>query len=384
MVLTYLMARVSPELGLRLGILHVDHGIRGYASKRDAMFVKDVSMRLSIPFFLEELNLGNNVTNLEEHARLGRYRAITRCMRDNKFRYAATGHTMDDQAETLIFRLVRGSGLRGMEGIHFKREDGIIRPLLGLTREQISSYARENNIDHVEDETNRDTHFARNLIRHEVIPLIKRINPGVITSTARFANVVREENQVLEAMAGELIKDAAELDWGIIKVFNLEGILKRPPAVVKRFVIGVVSNLLAEARGIDSIQVGMIMDVVNGKRSAHNIKRLIRVTRWKNTVVFHAAGPRPFYTLEVRAPGDIYVKEINRTLGVEFKEGEKGPVTIRSWLPGDMMEGRKVSQILYSMGVMSPIRQFWPVIVSRGKVIGMAGMDSERANMVFK
>ncbi len=383
MVLTHLMNRASSDLGLRLAILHVDHGIRGDASSRDAMFVKDVSRKLSMPFFLEELNLGSNLPNMEEYARIKRYRAITKCMSENSFEYAATGHTMDDQAETVIFRLVRGSGPRGMEGMHFRREDGIIRPLLGLTKHQLVAYARENNIDHVEDASNKDTHFARNLIRKEIIPMMKRINQGVVANVARFSIVASEENKVLQAIVRETLKKSIDLDWGVIKVLRLEEILRIPSAVAKRLVIGVVSDLLGEARGVDFMQVGMVMDVIHGKKRAHTIGRSVRIVRWGNKIAFHRAGPGPYYTHEIHGSGRVYLEEINRTLEIEFKEEQIRTATIRSWLPGDRIENKRVSQVLYSRGIIEPLRRFWPVIISQGDVIGLAGMDNKIVKMVF-
>ena len=150
MVLIDLAIRAADCLDLRVGVVHVDHGIRGEASHRDARFVKSQCARLGIESFLYELNMDEHTANLEEEARLRRYQAISDCMADHGFSIAATGHTMDDQAETVLYRIIRGSGIRGLSGIGYRSTEGLIRPLLDFQRSQIRDYAVSKNIEFVQ------------------------------------------------------------------------------------------------------------------------------------------------------------------------------------------------------------------------------------------
>jgi tRNA(Ile)-lysidine synthase len=373
-VLLHLMQRASEILKLRLGVIHVDHGIRGDQSKKDAMFVQEGCQEMDVEFFLKELHLRHDNPNLEEVARLRRYEEIGKCMHEHSFDYAATGHNLDDQAETTLYRLIRGSGLRGLSGIQYERKDRIIRPLLDISRAQIEKYAKNNHIGFVEDLTNRDIQIPRNLIRHEIIPRMREINPSVIESIARFTRIAAKESAALDTIASDLSADAIKLDWNIIKVFDKTKLKTAEQAIVGRLIIKEISEMLDEPRGIDASQIDLAMEVIYGKMRSHDIKRRLRIITCRNDIVIHSISKEPFFNVEIQTPGIYHVPGIDQPLKIKYNNSFLDSVRIRSWISGDMINGKRVVKILSDKGIIMPLRAFWPVVLDKNQIIGIAGI----------
>ena len=181
-----------------LGIAHVHHGLREGTADRDAAFVEAFAKKHNIPFFLKKLDgeaLKNAEGSLEENARDARYRALAeifnetgdpRLRGDDNKDAIVTAHHAGDQAETMYMRLRRGTTLAGLRGIQEVR-DNIYRPLLNTTRAELLAYARENNLEWCEDESNSDVKFARNKVRHEFLPQLEKECPGAATQLCRIA-----------------------------------------------------------------------------------------------------------------------------------------------------------------------------------------------------
>ncbi|OWV12694.1 tRNA lysidine(34) synthetase TilS [Fibrobacter sp. UWB5] len=170
-----------------LGIAHVHHGLREGTADRDATFVEAFARKYNIPFFLKRLNgeaLKNAEGSLEENARDARYKALQEAAENCDA--IVTAHHAGDQAETMYMRLRRGTTLAGLKGIQEVR-DNIYRPLLNTTRAELLTYARENNLEWCEDESNSDVKFARNKVRHEFLPQLEKESPGAATQLCRIA-----------------------------------------------------------------------------------------------------------------------------------------------------------------------------------------------------
>ena len=178
--LLWMLHGLRERLGIeRLGILHVNHGLRGSESDEDETFVTRMAQQLNAPFFIKKL-AGRSLHDrgIEEWARRERYDFFRRIKEREGFARIATGHTADDQAETVLMRLVRGSGLRGLRGILPERCDGVVRPLLPLRKHEIIAWLQKKEIQFRNDASNQDCSFRRNMIRHEVLPGMERREPG--------------------------------------------------------------------------------------------------------------------------------------------------------------------------------------------------------------
>lgn len=195
--------------GLNVTAAHYEHGIRGEESLRDARFVENWCREKGIeciighgdvPAFAREHGL-----SMEQAARQLRYRFLEKTAAEHGCNYIATAHNADDNVETVIFNLARGGGALGLKGIPQRR--GIfIRPLLGMCRRDIEKYLEENNIPHIEDGTNASDDYSRNLIRHHVTPVLRRINPELHLAVARTARLLGDDEDCLGSMADKFVE----------------------------------------------------------------------------------------------------------------------------------------------------------------------------------
>jgi tRNA(Ile)-lysidine synthase len=201
------------EYGAPLSIAHVDHGIRGEASERDSMFCRELAKEANVPFYLLKEDVPalaeKNHLGIEEQARDVRYDFFEKIMREHDIPILATAHNADDNAETLLFRMARGTGLCGMCGIPPVRPFGggvIIRPLLSISKQQILDYCKQNGLSHVTDETNSDVAYTRNRIRHKVLPELAKINPEAISHISSLCRTLSEDEACLWEMAQDFIQ----------------------------------------------------------------------------------------------------------------------------------------------------------------------------------
>jgi tRNA(Ile)-lysidine synthase len=197
--LLYMLTRLAPQWGLRLHVLHVDHGLRD-DSARDAAMVVGLAQRLGVPADVVRVEVQGG-GSLEEAARRARYGALEAAAGRLGAHRIAVGHTADDQAETVVMRILTGSGLRGLAGIPAAR-GRIIRPLLDLRRYEVERVLSEAGLGWVEDATNRDPRFLRNRIRHHVLPLLAAAYHGdVVGDLGRVAARARRTVEALDAFA---------------------------------------------------------------------------------------------------------------------------------------------------------------------------------------
>ena len=195
--------------GAAVTAAHFEHGIRGEESLRDAAFVESWCRQRDIPFVLGRGDApgwaAKKGLSLEQAARELRYDFLFRAARELGAACILTAHNRDDNAETLLFNLVRGSGTAGLCGIPPRR--GLIcRPLLGVSRAQIEGYLRENGVPHVEDSSNRSDDYTRNLLRHRVVPALREINPRFDEAAARAAALARRDEDCLSALAADFLR----------------------------------------------------------------------------------------------------------------------------------------------------------------------------------
>src|SRR6058998_2550256 len=166
--------------GLDLHVAHVNYSLRGEESEKDEAYVRDLGNQLSLPVHVERAHLvPRSGRALQSQARDARYAFFTRVRREYGLTAVATGHTADDQAETILMWLLRGSGTSGLAGIPVQRGDGIIRPLLGVTRAQVLDYLASRGIVYRTDASNATRVYRRNQIRHEIMPLLRTFNPRI-------------------------------------------------------------------------------------------------------------------------------------------------------------------------------------------------------------
>ncbi len=192
--------------GYRVAAIHVNHMIRGAEADSDEEFCRQFCKARDIPFFCHRIDVPAEAKKsgegLEEAARRLRYSAIEKTVGKQDITRVATAHHADDNAETVIFNIVRGSGAKGGCGIPPVR-DIYIRPLIEVTRNEIATYCKEISLDYVTDSTNLSTDYTRNYIRHEIMPRLREINPLVSSALGRFSFLLRRDEEALDALVPE-------------------------------------------------------------------------------------------------------------------------------------------------------------------------------------
>ncbi len=203
------LALALRELGCEIALAHVHHGIRGKAADADARFVAALAEKLGAPFFLGKFAVPAEAKktgeSLEMAARRVRRDFLAATAARAKIRFIATGHTADDQAETVLLRIARGTSITGLAGIPYvSRQGGVafVRPLRDATRAQIVAFLETRKQPWREDKSNSEDFALRNRVRHEILPLLeKRLNPGVRQALLRLADIAAAEDEVMAALA---------------------------------------------------------------------------------------------------------------------------------------------------------------------------------------
>lgn len=213
----HLLFQYRENLGIQsIAVAHVNHGLRGSDSDLDEELVESMAGSLQMLFFKKKLSgITLNSSGIEEYCRSERYAFFHHLKKNHNFDYIVTAHTADDQAETLLMRIIRGCGVRGLAGVHAVRDDAVIRPLLGITKKELQGFLKNNGIAWREDLTNTDTKFLRNNIRHNVLPLLESLNPEI-----------REHLVTLGKSAADVMKlvDTGYADWKAKYVIDQSGV----------------------------------------------------------------------------------------------------------------------------------------------------------------
>ncbi len=220
--LLLILARLAPQWNLRLKVLHLHHGLRGAEADADEMFVRSLAERFGLPCIVRRVDVrsraGERGQNLEAAAREARREFFKELVDAGDVDRVAVGHTLNDQAETVLLRLLRGAGPGGLAAIRPVTREGIVRPLLGLRREEVREYLRSQGQSWREDRSNWDLNLARNRIRHQLLPQLEREwNPNVAELLAQLAMIALDEEEFwgkhIQRLADEccLVEDSAVL-----------------------------------------------------------------------------------------------------------------------------------------------------------------------------
>jgi len=235
MVLLEVLASLQDRLGLRLSVAHVHHGLRGRAADRDATFVVAEAARRGLAASVCRLDPAERPRgeSLQVWARAARYACLETTAERERASWIAVAHTQDDQAETMLLHLLRGTGPRGLRGIPRVRRR-IVRPLLAVSRAEVEAYATERHLAFRTDASNASDVYRRNRIRHHLLPLLaKDYNPRIVESLASLATQLSEDEATLTALANSLLDESAR-GAGPTICLGVAALRAAPPAVTRR------------------------------------------------------------------------------------------------------------------------------------------------------
>ncbi len=242
-VLLYLLKKISAKYNLTTLAVHVNYHLRGEESDGNEKFVKNLCYKWGIPLVTHHVEIKEK-SNLESKARNIRFSIFRDLLQKYEFQKIALGHNKNDQAETLLLNLFRGSGVGGMKGITQKSKD-IIRPLLIFTRNEITEFANQNNIEFSEDSSNLNLIFDRNKIRHQIIPEIeKSLNPKVVDKMSQSANIFQQTDSFLHTYCEEVFPDIVKKVDKDYFILNLNKLINKDIILfyLARKIFGLLTN----------------------------------------------------------------------------------------------------------------------------------------------
>ena len=301
--LLVLLAKLRSKLGVVVSVVHFNHRLRGKASDADEKFVAVLAEKLGVTLHVGRADVAGNATrekaNLEDAARRARYAFFERLAEQKVVDLVATAHTSDDQAETVLAHLLRGTGIAGLAGIH-PAAGRVVRPLLGFRREELRKYLRSKRQPWREDSTNRDTARTRARMRKKLLPLLeKQFNPAVVEHLAALAERAREQASLVEHLAGQIFQEHVTLDEGVASIglqYFLHPFATDQPEttnVLRARLIQEIAGRVRRRRG--QILAGHIEAIIRLANAGEPGKRLqlpggIDVRRERDALVFQSRG----------------------------------------------------------------------------------------------
>ncbi|HZC67614.1 MAG TPA: tRNA lysidine(34) synthetase TilS [Nitrospirales bacterium] len=406
--------------GLDLHVAHVNYGLRGEESEKDETYVRDLGKTLSLPVHVERVHLVPRPgQTLQSQARDTRYAFFARVRREYGLTAVATGHTADDQAETVLLWLLRGSGTSGLAGIPAQRDDGIIRPLLGVTQEQVLDYLASRGIAYRTDASNATRVYRRNRIRHEIVPLLRTFNPQIVQGLARAAEIFAAEAALLDDLERErwkaVVKDVAP---GCV-VLQGERLVLEPLGLQRRLIRRALSVVRGSAAGltfrhVEDVLARVVGAVHCGKLDLPSGIVVERdgalITVGRSCVKGQArAGADWAPGVPLSIPGKVLLgKEGPHLLALKGCDPVKGradghsmlvmdagrlgdPLTVRNWRPGDWfcpsgMKGhrKKLQDFFVDQKIPRNQRAEVPLVVAPEGIVWVVGYRGDERFMAGK
>jgi tRNA(Ile)-lysidine synthase len=404
--LVALLLRLREDMPLEIRLAHFNHRLRDEAVE-DERFVRDLARRWVLPLAVGAADVravaSTKRLNVEEVARELRYRFLRRCAAEAGATKIATGHTMSDQAETVLMRLMRGTGLAGLAGIAPVMAGGpcpIIRPLLAVAGPDIRGWLAAEGIPFREDASNRDRRFLRNRIRAELLPtLIREYEPRIVAHLARLAGIVREDDELLHAFVRELTDEFIRRK-GREAALDLKTLPLLPPALARRVAREFLREISGSLRDVSYDDAEALLALGEGREIALGRGLVLRRERGLAGLKERAEPVEPYEVLWngrdelILETAGLKLKGARHTAGPRrrsLKSDDKAgaemdaaglvfPLTVRSRRPGDLYRplgapGRKkLKEILRAKGIPVAGRDRLPVILSDGEIVWVPGL----------
>jgi tRNA(Ile)-lysidine synthase len=415
-----LLLQLRKELGIVLSVVHFNHKLRGAESDADEQFVAELARQHKLELHCESgevaVHAREKHLSLEAAARAGRYQYFSRLLLQGGLNRIATGHTLDDQAETVLLRVVRGAGTRGLAGIYpqfsisrqssgVRRQGSIIRPLLRTRRKDLEVYLTGLRQSWREDSSNRDLRHARNRVRHGILPRLERnLNPAVREALAETAEIARAEEEYWEREVERLLPKAGagrprhgqracpERSRKAGATVNVAVLADLPLALRRR-----VIRAAAESIGLrlEFRHVEEILDVAAGDAKSAVLPEGWLVSRNRSELRFEKkateAANSTDYEYRLSIPGRIEVPEVGTLFEALLVSRSVQPgynpehlfdptllnkeLRVRNWRAGDRFwpahtkSPKKIKELLQERHVTGEERKVWPVVVSGAGVV---------------
>jgi len=406
-VLLHVLMLLRDEYDLSLVVAHLDHGIRGEESRREGDFVRDFAQGMSLPFEtavadVPTLAKKERIT-LQEAAREARYRYYEEVRQKHNGQKVATGQIADDQAETILMRVIRGAGLKGLKGIPPVRGGVYIRPLIEASRQEVERFAKSEGLSFVTDSSNIKDIYLRNKVRHDLIPHLERkYNPGIRVGLNRMAAILSREDDYLdrkteEAMAGLIKGNGEEISLDIPKLLAFHEALRF--RVLQKALARVLGG---DLRSIKTVHLDGIFRLL-AHRAPNKVvclpQGIYAEKRYTELFIRRGRLPTVFpFEYMVDAPGITILEGLGKKLVTRIERAKRGistdvdskvahldddkllhPLILRSLEEGDRfvplgMKGhKKLNDFFIDSKVPKALRRRIPLLVSGGNIVWVVG-----------
>ena len=376
------------QLGHRpLIVLHINHHLRGAESDADEARVRQMAQSLGLEFLSFDWHYKQQ-ENLEQAAREGRKGWFTSLIKDNVIDRVATGHTKSDQAETVLFRLLRGTGPRGLAGVLAKTREGLVRPLIEVERDEVEQWLGDRGIDWREDATNRDTALVRNRIRHQLLPELKKEwNPSIVEVLAQLAELSADEETYWQQQMDRLMATVWKRT-GTAFVAHVDQVKRLPRPVQRRLVRAMIEQAKGGLHQIDFNHIESILLLLNGPDGSGRVQipglDIFRSFDWvRFAEPGHDTLENRNYEYDLPIPGMLELPGGDATITTKLVDGDyvytkgsvdidlkqvDGRLVVRNWMPGDRYhpegssEESKIKTLFQDFRIPLWERRHWPII----------------------
>ena len=396
--LLIMLAEYAKQVGSRIYAAHLNHGIRGDEADRDEQFCKELCSRVGVEFFSKKLDIPSIASasgeSVETAARNARYDFFYKIMKEMGIKILATAHNADDNLETLLFNIARGTGLGGLCGIPESRPMGdcvVIRPILTMEKEEIISFCKSNGISFVTDSTNADNEYTRNKIRNRIIPILKEINPSAVRNASRMTESLKDDSLCLQSMADWFVEELGG-NYSI----ELEKLCGSPSSIVNRALIRLYDEITG-GRSLEATHINAIKELArkgvphssislpNGIEARVENGRLCLLTKGNTNFSFDAFnvllsnGKNEITDAEV----EIFLNDLNYSKNIYKKsillsiesDTIDGALVARSRAPGDkiLLGGmhKSVKKLYNEKKIPLELRNRIPIICDKSGIIAI-------------
>ena len=403
--LAWILRELAPVGWSVVGLIHVNHGLRGAESDADEAFCRDLAGRLSWPIHVAAVDVRSDARerkqSLESAARALRYECFETGRSALGANVVATAHTMDDQAETVLLRLLRGTGLKGLSGVR-QRRARVVRPLLGYRRSELRQFLAARGETFCEDASNADLSIPRNRLRHEVMPAIERFAPGAVRALARCAALAVDDEAVLTDLALKAVATASASP-GTLDARALTML----PAAVSRRVVRMIAERTAPAAAWSAGHVEAVRKLAAAVESTETVHLDVpgtNIDRLGNVMTFRAASPERTgmagFDRPLAVPGSTDIPEAGASIEARTGPAPGGwppvsngmvavldgtsiawPLRVRSRRPGDRLKPlgapghRKLQDLFVDRKIPRAARDRVPIVVdAEGRILWVAGV----------
>lgn len=405
--LLHCLQELKEELNINLVTAHVNHGVRGEEALRDEEFSKMVSESLGIPHYSKVVDMNGyaaeNKISAEEAGRILRYDFFREVASNYKSVKIAVAHNRDDQAETVLMRILRGTGIDGLAGIPYVNGN-VIRPILDISRQEIEEHLHGNNIEYVNDHTNFEMDYMRNVIRLELIPKLEEVyNPNIISSLVNLSQFAREDIDYINFEVESIYRDLVTSGKGHLKI-SIGELNVLHLTIQKRLIRKVLSLQLGTLEGIYSVHIDEILELAKNHtgKVIDNIKGL-KIKNSYGELIFEEnldSEPKDYeFTLEMGMNTLEYglcievshVESLGRSSkAIGYFDGDKfkGPIIVRNRRNGDrivpigMNGSKKLKDVFIDEKIPRDLRDELPIFLDDEKIIWIGGVRQSELTKV--